>query len=46
VDGADVTVYRFEMPADMQPPRDGKHIYTWRGDKLVPAEYERVAVDY
>ncbi|MGO8938386.1 MAG: hypothetical protein ACLQLO_15125 [Mycobacterium sp.] len=42
LDGADVLVYRFEIPADMQPPRsDGQHVYTLRGDRLVTAEYER-----
>jgi hypothetical protein len=46
LDRADVLVYRFEIPADMQPPRDGKHIYTLRGDNLVPAEHERFAEDY
>jgi hypothetical protein len=43
LDGADILVYRFELPADMEPPRtDGQHVYTLRGDRLVPAEYERV----
>jgi hypothetical protein len=37
----DVLVYRFELPADQQPPRaDGQHIYTLRGDRLIPAQYE------
>jgi len=41
--GRDVTVYRFEIPAEMQPPReDGRHVYTLRSDRLVPAEYQRV----
>ena len=41
--GREVTVYRFEIPADMQPPReDGEHVYTLRGDRLVPADYQRV----
>jgi hypothetical protein len=43
----DILVYRFEIPADMQPPReDGQHVYTFRGDRLLPAEYERVAPAY
>jgi hypothetical protein len=45
--GADVTpVYLHEIPRDMLPLRDGRMVYTLRGDRLVPAEYERVAVDY
>jgi hypothetical protein len=41
LDGNNVLVYTFEVPADMQPPRDdGQHVYTLRGDRLVPAEYE------
>jgi hypothetical protein len=47
LDGADVLVYRHEIPADMQPPRtDGQHIYTLRGDRLVTAEYERAVPVY
>jgi hypothetical protein len=39
--GEDILVYRFEIPAAMQPPRsDGQHIYTLRGDRLVTAEYQ------
>jgi hypothetical protein len=38
--GRDILVYRFEIPADMQPPRDGQHVYTLRGDRLVTADYE------
>ncbi len=42
--GNDVLIYRFEIPHDLQPPReDGQHVYTLRGDRLVAAEYERVA---
>jgi hypothetical protein len=41
--GRDILVYRFEIPADMQPPRsDGQHVYTLRGDRLITAEYQRV----
>jgi hypothetical protein len=43
LDGADVLVYRHEIHANMEPPRDGQHVFTLRGDRLVPAEYERVA---
>ena len=40
--GNDVLVYRFEIPHDLQPPReDGVIVYTLRGDRLVAAEYER-----
>jgi hypothetical protein len=47
LDGADVLVYRHEIPGDMQPPRtDGQHVYTMRGDRLVPAQYERVSVPF
>jgi hypothetical protein len=43
LDGADVLVYRHEILANLQPPReDGQHVYTLRGDRLVPAEYEHV----
>lgn len=41
--GRDVLVYRFEVPESMQPPRDHQHVFTLRGDWLVPAEYERVS---
>lgn len=40
--GDDVLVYRFELPRDVQP-LDHRHAYTLRADRLVPAEYERVA---
>jgi hypothetical protein len=43
--GRDVLVYRHEIPADMQPPReDGRIVFTLRGDRLVPAQYDRVRV--
>lgn len=36
LDGADVLVYRFEIPRELQPPRDdGQHAYRLRGDRLV-----------
>jgi hypothetical protein len=45
--GHDILVYRFEIPADMQPPReDGRIVYTLRGDRLVTAEYERAVPAY
>lgn len=34
LDGDDVTVYRFEIPADHAPPRDGTIVYTLTGDRL------------
>lgn len=39
--GRDLLVYRFEIPADVAPPGDGQHVFTLRGNRLVPAEYER-----
>lgn len=36
IDGADVLVYRHEIPAEWQPPRDGTIVYTVTGDRLVP----------
>lgn len=36
LDGADVLVYRHEIPAEWQPPRDGTIVYTLTGDRLVP----------
>ena len=45
--GNDVLVYRFEIPADMQPPReDGVIVFTLRGETLLPAEYEHVSVPF
>ena len=41
LDGADVTVYRFEIPRELQPPRDGQHVYTLHGDRLTPASRPR-----
>ena len=32
--GRNVLVYRFEIPADLQPPQDGTRIYTLRSDRL------------
>lgn len=43
--GRDVLAYRFEL-GDFAPPRDGRHVFTLRGDRLVPAEYERVSVPH
>jgi hypothetical protein len=42
--GRDVLVYRHEIPADMQPPRDdtGRIVFTLRGDRLIEAQLERV----
>jgi len=41
--GNDVLVYRFEIPHDLQLPReDGVIVYTLRGDRLITAQYERV----
>ena len=45
--GNDVLVCRHEIPVELQPPReDGRIVYTLRGDRLVTAEYERVAPSY
>lgn len=45
--GRDILVYRFEIPADMQPPRDDRqHIYTLRGDRLITADYERMVPSF
>jgi hypothetical protein len=43
---ADVLVYRYEIPREVQPPRNGVHIFTLRGDKLMPAERERVSLAF
>jgi hypothetical protein len=43
--GRDVLVYRHEIPAQYAPHReDGRIVFTLSGDRLVAAEYERVAV--
>jgi hypothetical protein len=40
--GADVLVYRHEIPRDMQPPRaDGEMVYTLHDDRLVSAVYDQ-----
>jgi hypothetical protein len=44
--GRDVLVYRFEIPREAQPPRNGVHLLTLRGDKLIPAEYEPVSLAF
>jgi len=36
--GRDVLVYRFEVPRELQPPRDGHRVFTLRGDRLAPAQ--------
>lgn len=36
VDGDDVLVYRHEIPAEWQLPRDGTIVYTVTVDRLVP----------
>ena len=33
--GRGVLVYRFEIPRELQPLRDGTHVYTLHGDRLV-----------
>jgi hypothetical protein len=40
----DVLVYQHEIPAEWQPPRDedGRIVFTLTGDRLVPAQFERV----
>jgi hypothetical protein len=40
--GRDILVYRFEVPAELQPPRTDEpiHVFTLRGDRLVTADYE------
>lgn len=38
--GRDVLVYRFEL-GEYAPPRDDQHVFTLRGETLLPAEYER-----
>jgi hypothetical protein len=38
LEGRDVTVYRFEIPGEHQPPRDGTVRYTLRGDRLVASQ--------
>lgn len=35
LDGADVLVYRHEIPPDLAPPRDGTIVYTLHGERLV-----------
>ena len=43
LDGKGILVYRFELPRELGPPRDGRHVFTLKGDdRLVDAEYERV----